>query len=127
MSEAARGAPAPSPLLPLVWVGPALDELRAFPRPVQARAGRALLAAQRGGKHPSARPLRGFGGAGVLEIVEDHDGSTYRAVYTVRFRGTIYVLRAFQKKSRRGIETPRQEVELIKARLAWAEALQAHH
>jgi phage-related protein len=90
VSEARQDEPAPPQLRPLVWVGPALEELKAFPRPVQGKMGRALLAAQRGGKHPSAKPLRGFGGAGVLEIIEDHEGNTYRAVYTVKLPGTIY-------------------------------------
>jgi phage-related protein len=77
--------------------------------------------AQQGGKHSHAKPLRGFGGAGVLEIVEDHDGDTYRAVYTVRLAGRVYVLHAFQKKSKAGIKTPKAEINLIKARLKRAE------
>jgi phage-related protein len=83
--------------------------------------GFALFLAQQGGKHADAKPLRGFGGAGVLEIVEDHRGDTYRAVYTVRFAGRIYVLHAFQKKSKSGIETPKAEINLIKSRLKRAE------
>ena len=75
-----------------------------------------------GGKHESAKPLKGFKGAGVLEIVEDHDGDTYRAVYTVRFAASVYVLHTFQKKSKRGIETPRHVMDLIRARLRAAEA-----
>lgn len=82
--------------------------------------GRALALAQRGGKAPNAKPLRGFGGAGVLEIVADDDGNTYRGVYTVRFAEEVYVLHVFQKKSRRGTETPRQEIDLIRRRLAAA-------
>ena len=77
--------------------------------------------AQQGGKHDHAKPLRGFGGAGVLEIVEDHDGDTYRAVCTVRLAGRVYVLHAFQKKSKTGIETPKAEINLIKSRLKRAE------
>ena len=77
--------------------------------------------AQQGGKHVDAKPLRGFGGAGVLEIVEDHRGDAYRAVYTVRLAGRIYVLHAFQKKSKTGIETPKAEINLIKSRLKRAE------
>ena len=73
------------------------------------------------GKHPDAKPLRGFGGAGILEIVEDHAGDTYRAVYTVRLAGRIYVLNVFQKKSKGGIKTPKPEIELIKLRLRRAE------
>lgn len=79
--------------------------------------GFALRAAQNGGRSPDAHPMKGFGGAGVLEIVEDHDGDTYRAVYTVKFASAVYVLHAFQKKSKRGIETPRHEIELIRQRL----------
>jgi phage-related protein len=77
--------------------------------------------AQQSGKHVDAKPLRGFGGAGVLEIVEDHRGDAYRAVYTVRLAGRIYVLHAFQKKSKTGIETPKAEINLIKSRLKRAE------
>ena len=77
--------------------------------------------AQRGDKHPDAKPLRGFGGAGILEIVESHAGDAYRAVYTVRLAGQIYALHVFQKKSKSGIKTPKSEIELIKARLKRAE------
>lgn len=83
--------------------------------------GFALYQAQLGGKHIHAKPLRGFGGASVLEVVENHDGDTFRAVYTVRFPNAVYVLHAFQKKSRRGIKTPKKEVELVTARLKDAE------
>ena len=83
--------------------------------------GYALYIAQRGGKHADAKPLRGFGGAGILEIVEVHVGDTYRAVYTVRLAGRIYVLHAFQKKSKSGIKTPKQQVDLIRSRLKRAE------
>ena len=103
------------------WIASSLDDLRTFPRPVQYAVGVALRAAQLGRKHESAKPLRGFGGAGVLEVVEDHDGSTYRAVYTVRFQGFVYVLHVFQKKSTKGIQTPKHVLELIRARLARAE------
>ncbi len=81
--------------------------------------------AQRGGKHPDAKPLRGFGGAGVLEIVDDFAGDTYRAVYAVKFSDVVYVLHAFQKKSRRGRETARSDIELVKARLQRAQQLYA--
>ena len=84
--------------------------------------GYALWFAQMGDKHPSAKPLKGFKGAGVLEIVEDHAGDTYRAVYSVRFAKAIYVLHVFQKKSKSGIKTPKHEVDLIEARLQWARA-----
>jgi phage-related protein len=86
--------------------------------------GHAIYEAQCGGEAPSAKALRGFGGRGVLEVVEDFDGDTYRAVYTVRFVGAIYVLHVFQKKSKRGITMPKTEIELIKTRLR---AAQAHH
>lgn len=77
--------------------------------------------AQQGGKHPNAKPLQGFGGAGILEIVEDQAGDTYRAVYTVRLAGRIYALHAFQKKSKAGVKTPKSEIDLIKSRLRRAE------
>lgn len=84
----------------------------------------ALYHAQKGAKYESAKPLRGFGGAGVLEVVEDHKGDTYRAIYTVRFTERIYVLHMFQKKAKQGIKTPKQDIDLIKQRLKEAEALQ---
>ena len=84
--------------------------------------GYALYLAQCGDKHLDAKPLRGFGGgAGVLEVVADHDGDTYRAVYTVRFADAVYVLHAFQKKSKRGIATPKREIERIRQRLQQAQ------
>lgn len=85
--------------------------------------GYALFLAQCGLKHVQAKPLKGFGSAGILEVVEDDAGGTYRAVYTVRFKSAIYVLHCFQKKSRRGIETPERDLALIKGRLKLAEAL----
>lgn len=84
--------------------------------------GFAINDAQNGEEHPRAKALRGFGGRSVLEVVDDEDGDTYRAVYTVRFAGVIYVLHAFQKKSKKGIETPKQDIEVIKVRLKTAEA-----
>ncbi len=101
----------------LRWLGSSLDDLSAFPAGVKRSMGFALRQAQEGGKHPDAKPLRGFGGAGVLEIVEDHDGDTYRAVYTVRYSDAVYVLHAFQKKSTLGVSTPRRHMDLIGARL----------
>jgi phage-related protein len=83
--------------------------------------GFALYQAQTGGKHVSAKPLKGFGGAGVLEIVANDDGSTYRGVYTVKFTGVVYVLDAFQKKSRKGAQTPRADMNRIRIRLKAAE------
>ncbi len=106
---------------PVVWIGSAKVDLRTFPEKVKDSIGFALYVAQQGGKHADAKPLRGFGSAGVLEIVEDHDGDTYRAVYTVRLAGRVYVLHAFQKKSKTGIETPKAEINLIKSRLKRAE------
>src|ERR1700677_4218127 len=105
------------------WVGPTRKELKEFPRPVQRAVGLALYVAQLGETPPEAKVLKGFGGAGVLELVEDHRGDTYRAVYTLRFATRIYVLHVFQKKSKRGIATPKQDIELIRARLKWAERL----
>ncbi len=115
----------PSNLKPLVWVGSSLRDLRAFPEEVQDALGYALFVVQAGAKHSSAKPLKGFGGAGVMEIIEDHGGDTYRAVYTVRPSDAVYVLHAFQKKSKRGIATPKHELEPIRARLGEAEALHA--
>ncbi len=111
----------PGSLKPVVWIGSARTDLRAFPEPVKDLIGYALYVAQRGGKHPDARPLRGFGGAGVLEVIEDHHGDTYRAVYTVRLPGRVYALHVFQKKSRTGIKTPKAEMDLIRKRLMRAE------
>ena len=101
---------------PLFWVGSSKEDLLAFPEPVQDEIGTALSVAQFGGKHPSAKPWRGEG-LGVFEVVEDHRGNTYRAVYTVRFEGAVYVLHAFQKKSTTGIRTSKRDVELIARRL----------
>ena len=105
----------------VVWVGGSRDDLRKFTKPVRRLLGRAIFRAQMGLKHPKAKPLRGFGGAGVLEIVADVDGDTYRAVYTVKLAGLIYVLHCFQKKATKGISTPQREIELIRRRLALAE------
>ena len=104
---------------PLYWVGSAKRDLLKFPEAVKDGIGTALSVAQFGGKHPSAKPWKGAG-SGVLEIVEDNDGNTYRAVYTVRFRWAIYVLHCFQKKSRTGIQTPKADVELVFRRLRLA-------
>lgn len=102
---------------PLWWLGSSLSALRSFPKDVRVVFGQALFDAQRGSKHPDAKPLKGFGGAGVLEVAEDDDGSTYRAVYTVRFAGIVYVLHAFQKKSKSGKKTPLEEIQRIHSRL----------
>lgn len=112
------------PLLkPVIWVGSSRKELRAFPEPVQDHMGYALYVAQRGGRHRDAKTLRGFGGAGVVEVVKDFRGDTFRAVYTVQYEGALYVLHAFQKKSKSGIETPRHDIDLIKQRLREAEQI----
>ena len=103
------------------WVGSSLDELRSFPADVRRVVGQALDDAQKGEEHPSVKALKGFGGRSVLEVVDDFDGDTYRAVYTVRFAGVLYVLHAFQKKSTKGIATPKHELDLIMARLKRAE------
>ena len=107
---------------PLYWVGSSLDDLRSFPDEVKLVMGYALQLAQWGGKHPDAKPLKGFKGASTLEVVEDYDGDAYRAVYTVQFRDAVYVLHAFQKKSKRGIKTPKPDLDLIRARLRAAQA-----
>lgn len=98
---------------PLGWVGSSRDDLRAFPQEVRSVIAYALLLAQNGDKH-DAKPLQGFGGAGVLEMIDDYDGNTYRAVYTVKFESAVYVLHAFQKKSHKGIATPKSDIDLIK-------------
>ena len=102
---------------PVRWIGASRNDVRAFPEPVRLRIGGALWEAQLGRKAGWAKPLKGFGGAGVLEVVDDHDGDAYRAVYTVRFEGVVYVLHAFQKKSKRGIARPKREIGLIEQRL----------
>jgi phage-related protein len=106
---------------PVRWVGSSREDLRAFPEEVRRRVGGALWDAQLGLKAPYVKPLRGFGGASVLEIADDFDGDTYRPVYTVRFAGVVYVLHAFQKKSRRGIATPKADLDLIEQRLTRAQ------
>jgi len=106
---------------PVVWIGSAKTDLCAFPEEVKDSVGFALYLAQQGGKHSDAKPLKGFAGAGVLEIIEDCRGDTYRAVYTVRLAGRVYVLHCFQKKSKSGIATPKAEINLIRARLKRAE------
>jgi phage-related protein len=105
-------------------MGSSREDLKAFPEQVRRDIGQALYAAQQGETDPAAKPLKGFGGANVMEIVDQHDTNTYRAVYTVKFAGRIYVLHAFQKKSKKGIATPQKDIELIRQRLAAAER---HH
>jgi len=107
-------------LKPVEWVGSSKEDLKKFPDPVKDRVGFALYQAQLGFKHRDAKPLRGLGSS-VLEVVSRYDGDTYRAVYTVRFKLAVYVLHAFQKKSNRGAETPKPEIDLVKRRLKAAE------
>ncbi len=108
-------------LTPVEWIASSRKDLRAFPDGVQNKIGYALYAAQRGSKHEAAKPLRRLG-AGLLEVVVDFDRSTFRAVYTVRFAQAVYVLHVFQKKAKRGISTPRHEIDVIRSRLKLAEA-----
>ncbi len=108
---------------PLVWIGSSRKDLRAMPEEVQATFGYALFLAQIGKKHEQAKPLKGFGSAGVLEVVETANDGAYRAVYTVRLSNTVYVLHCFQKKSTHGIATPKPDLDLIRERLKTAEAL----
>lgn len=105
----------------VIFVGPAQDNLRAFPDAVRKLVGFALYRAQEGKMHPNAKPLKEFGGAGVLEIVVDSHSDTYRVVYTVRLSTAVYVLHAFQKKSTHGVATPQHELDLVRRRLVWAQ------
>ncbi|KVD98388.1 type II toxin-antitoxin system RelE/ParE family toxin [Burkholderia anthina] len=107
---------------PLYWLGSARKDLKVMPETVQDTFGYALYLAQTGRKHDLAKPLKGFGSAGVLEIVESEDNGTYRAVYTVKLGNSVYVLHCFQKKSPSGIATPKPDNDLIRARLKAAEA-----
>ena len=107
----------PTSTKPLRWVASSKKDLMAMPEEVQDTFGYALHLAQVGQKHPDAKPLKGFGSAGVLEVVEDFQGDAYRAVYTVRYAEAVYVVHCFQKKSTQGIATPKPDVELIKSRL----------
>jgi phage-related protein len=113
----------PPPHKPLAWVGRAHDELLDLPAAVRRAVGYALRFAQAGVMLDYVKPLKGFKGAGVLEVMEDHDGDTYRAVYTVKLAGVVYVLHCFQKKSKKGIATPRATIKLIHQRLRAAEVL----
>jgi phage-related protein len=104
---------------PLYWMGSAEKDLLTFPEPVKDSVGKALSLAQFGGRHPVAKAWKGAG-SGVLEIVVDHAGNTFRAVYMIGFAKAVYVLHAFQKKSPRGIKTARRDVELVSERLKQA-------
>jgi len=119
---------------PLEWIGSANKDLVALPTDVRKFFGHALDFAQRGGQHGAAKTLKGFGGAGVIEVVENDASGTYRAVYTVKFEEAVFVLHCFQKKSKSGIATPKEDINIIRARLKVAEALvkelrngKAHH
>ena len=117
-----HNSPMPSNEKPLEWIGSSHKDLMALPTDVRRLFGFALSLAQAGDKHDAAKVLKGFGGAGVLEVVEDDVGGTYRAVYTVKFAEAVFVLHCFQKKSKRGIATPKEEMGIIRARLKIAEA-----
>ena len=106
---------------PVIWIGSSLRDLRGLPQEVRRDIGHALYTAQQGATDPAAKPLKGFGGARVMEIVERDRSGSYRAVYTAQFADAIYVLHVFQKKSKRGIVTPKQDIDLIRRRLAEAE------
>ena len=107
----------------LVWIGSSKKDLMALPMEVRKFFGHALDFAQRGNRHEAAKVMKGFGGAGVLEVVEDDSGGTYRAVYTVKFENAVFVLHCFQKKSKQGIATPKEDINIIRARLKVAELL----
>ena len=107
----------------VVWVGSSRRDLKTFPKHVRFDIGQALYTAQMGETDPAAKPLKGFGGARVMEIINRHDTNTYRAVYAVQFVDVIYVLHAFQKKAKRGIATSQKDMELIRRRLAEAQRL----
>ena len=114
------------PLRPVAWVGDSKRRLKEFPKAVQKAVGDALFIAQAGRKPLSAKPLKGVG-SGVFEIVERYRTDTYRSVYTVKIGETIYVLHAFQKKSKTGIKTPKKEIDLIKRRLKIAQQMEAEN
>lgn len=109
------------PHKPLAFIGSSKKDLMALPLEVRKFFGHTLDFAQRGGQHEAAKVLKGFGGAGVLEVVESDEGGTYRAVYTVRFQEAVFVLHCFQKKSKHGIATPKEDIDLIRERLKVAE------
>ncbi len=107
----------------LIWIGSSKKDLMTLALDVRKFFGHALDFAQHGGQHEAAKVLNGFGGAGVLEIVESDIGGTYRAVYTVKFEGAVFVLHCFQKKSKSGIATPKEDMDIIRVRLKVAQAL----
>ncbi len=109
----------------LIWVGSSGKDFSVFPLAVKDDIMGALRVAQKGGKEVHVKPLQGFSGASVLEIVESDPSGAYRCVYTVKFRTGIYVLHAFQKKSRKGITTPKEHIDMIKRRLKQAAEMDA--
>lgn len=111
----------PTATKPNYFIGSSKKDLSEFPQDVKDVLGQAIFLAQKGEKHIDARPMKGFSGAGVLEVVERHDGDAYRAVYTVQFEGAVYTLHCFMKKSKKGGETPKPDMELIKSRLKLAQ------
>jgi phage-related protein len=107
----------------LIWLGSSRRDFVAFPDDVKSEMGYALFQAQAGGRHRKAKPLRGAGDAGVIEIIDDHRGDTFRTIYTVRYANAVYVLHAFQKKSKSGIATPKSDLDLVEQRLREAARL----
>jgi phage-related protein len=110
-------------LKPVIWVGTSRRDLAAMPDKVRADFGYALYLAQQGNKHRNAKPLKGFGGGSVIEVVSDRSGDTFRCIYTVRLSGSVFVLHVFQKKSKTGRATPKIEIERIKRRLGDAQRI----
>ncbi len=108
---------------PLIWIGSSRKDFRDFPEEVKSEMGYALFVAQTGGRHRRAKTFKGAGDAGVVEVLDDHRGDTFRTIYTVRFASAVYVLHAFQKKSKSGIATPKPDIQLITQRLRDAEQL----
>ena len=112
---------------PVVWVGSSHEDWKTFPDDVQDVMGYSMHLAQCGDKATNAKPLTGFKGVSVLEITDDFDGNTYRAVYTVKFQEVVYILHAFQKKSKKGIATPKNHIQLIEQRLKKAKEYHDKH
>ena len=110
-------------LKPIIWIGSSKDDLLEFPNIIKSELGYGLYYAQIGRQHVHSKPLKGFGGASVLEIIESDESGTFRLVYTIKMPKAIFVLHAFQKKSKHGIETPIKEIELVKKRLKEAQEL----
>jgi phage-related protein len=108
---------------PITWVGSSKKDLLELDREVQRMIGHSLNLVQQGLKDDDSKPLKGFGGGSVLEIVKNDSDRTYRAVYTVRFKEAIYVLHVFQKKSKNGIKTSKQDMDLVERRLKDAQRI----